>query len=130
MTIRIILTRFVVSTFRIFHFFLKVPKNPLEKVYCYSNHTKPLISITAWIPVQGGFGEVCPSATAVMKALIDVSNLIFLCMYGCQKMQPDWNSIYLVQNFHFQSFKISFTKWERKQSGFKIFLGCEGGGEG
>lgn len=83
MTIRIILTRFAVSTFCIFHFFLKVPKNPLEKVYCYSNHTKPLISITAWIPVQGGFGEVCPSATAVMKALIDVSNLIFLCMYGC-----------------------------------------------
>lgn len=94
MTIRIILTRFAVSTFCIFYFFLKVPKNPLEKVYCYSNHTKPLISITAWIPVQGGFGEVCPSATAVMKALIDVSNLIFLCMYGCWK-NATWLKLYI-----------------------------------
>lgn len=77
MTIRIILTRFAVSTFCIFHFFLKVPKNPLEKVYCYSSHTKPLISITAWIPVQGGFGEVCPSATAVMKASLTSNALVY-----------------------------------------------------
>lgn len=121
-------SRFAVSTFCMFFFFFEVLKNPLEKVYCYSSHTKLLISITAWIPVQEGFEEVSRLATAVMKALIDVSNLIFLCMYGCQKTQPDWNSLHLVQYFHFQSCKISVTNGKGSSRGLRFFW--VGGGRG
>lgn len=110
-------SRFTVSTFCILHFFFKVHKNPLEKVYCYSSLTKLLISITAWIPVQGGFGEVLPSATAVMKALIDVSNLIFLCMNGCQKRN-------LIETLY--TLQISFTNWKESSRGLGFFWGGRG----